>query len=68
MCKLVIGLLTKMCQLISGRVIPVNGQKPDFESMETIISAIKKMVIKDVVLYVESKKKELNKLTENANA
>lgn len=37
--------------------LPTKGQKPDFEIMETIISAIKKMVIKDVVLYVESKKK-----------
>lgn len=48
--------------------IPIKENKPDYETMETIISAIHKLVIKDVVLYVERKKKELNKLTENANA
>tara|TARA_R110001606_G_C15386033_1_gene650970 strand:- start:37 stop:1023 length:987 start_codon:yes stop_codon:yes gene_type:complete len=48
--------------------LPVKDGKPDYETMETIISAIHKLVIKDVVLYVEKKKKELNKLTENANA
>lgn len=48
--------------------LPSKGQKPDFEIMETIISAIQKLVIKDVVLYVKRKKKELNKLTEDANA
>ncbi len=36
--------------------------------MEQVISAIHKLVIKDVVLYVERKKEELNKMTENANA
>lgn len=48
--------------------IPVKKLKPDYETMETIISAIHKLIMKDVVLYVERKKKELNKLTENANA
>jgi hypothetical protein len=48
--------------------LPVKDGKPDYETMETVISAIHKLVIKDVVLYVERKKKELNKLTENANA
>jgi hypothetical protein len=48
--------------------IPVKKQEPDYEIMEIVISAIHKMVIKDVVLYVERKKKELNKLIENANA
>lgn len=48
--------------------LPVKDKKPDYETMETIISAIHKLVIKDVVLYVARKKKELNKLTENANA
>lgn len=48
--------------------LPVKDGKPDYEIMETVISAIHKLVIKDVVLYVERKKKELNKLTENANA
>jgi hypothetical protein len=38
--------------------LPVKDDKPDYETMETIISAIHKLVIKDVVLYVERKKKE----------
>ncbi len=49
-------------------MLPVKNGKPNYETMETIISAIHKLVIKDVVLYVERKKKELNKLTKNANA
>lgn len=48
--------------------LPVKDNKPDYEKMETVISAIHKLVIKDVVLYVERKKKELNKMTKNANA
>ncbi len=42
--------------------LPVKEHKPDFETMETVISAIHKLVIKDVVLYVERKKVETNKL------
>lgn len=48
--------------------LPIKNGKPDYEFMGNLTSAIKKLVIKDVVLYVERKKKELNKLTENANA
>jgi len=48
--------------------LPVKNNKPDYDIMETVISAIYKLVIKDVVLYVERKKEELNKITENANA
>ena len=48
--------------------LPVKDNKPDYETMETIISAIHKLVTKDLVLYVKRKKKELNKMTENANA
>lgn len=36
-------------------LLPVKGQHPDYEIMETIISAIHKLVIKDVVLYIERK-------------
>lgn len=46
--------------------LPVKDGKPDNGTMETVISAIHKLVIKDVVLYVERKKKELNRLTQNA--
>ena len=45
--------------------LPVKGQNPDYEAMETLMCAIHKLVIKDVVLYVERKtsksKKVLNK-------
>lgn len=47
--------------------LPIKKGKPDYELMGNLTSAIKKLVIKDVVLYVQRKKKELNKLTENAN-
>nr|WP_234034258.1 restriction endonuclease subunit S [Elizabethkingia sp. M8] len=35
--------------------LPVKNGKPDFETMETFISAIQKLVIKDVVLYADRK-------------
>lgn len=35
--------------------LPTNNNKPNYEIMETFISAIKKLVIKDVVLYVNKK-------------
>ena len=47
---------------ISGRKIqtdkvslPIKNDKPDYEIMSTLISAIQKLVIKDVVLYVDQK-------------
>lgn len=36
--------------------LPVKDGKPDYETMETIISVIHKLIIKDVVLYMEKKK------------
>ncbi|QKJ66528.1 restriction endonuclease subunit S [Deefgea piscis] len=35
--------------------LPTNGNKPDYATMEIFISAIQKLVIKDVVLHVDSK-------------
>ncbi len=35
--------------------LPVKNKKLDFSTMETLISAIQKLVIKDVVLYVDKK-------------
>jgi len=35
--------------------LPVKNNKPDYEFMEALISAIKKLVMKDVVLYAERK-------------
>jgi len=43
--------------------LPVKDNKPDYETMKTIISAIQKLVIKDVVLYVQKKKQELKLMT-----
>lgn len=40
--------------------LPIKNDKPDYETMNTLISAIKKMIIKDVVLYVENKKELIN--------
>ena len=48
--------------------LPVKNKKPDYKTMEILISAVQKEVIKDVVLYVDRKKEEKNKMTENANA
>jgi len=36
--------------------LPIKNKKPDYETMETIVSAIHKLVIKDVILYVDKKK------------
>lgn len=35
--------------------LPVKENKPDYEFMETLISAIQKLVVKDVVLYADRK-------------
>jgi hypothetical protein len=37
--------------------LPIKNGKPDFSTMETLISAIQKLVIKDVVLYADKKAK-----------
>ena len=42
--------------------LPTKNNKPDYETMETFIKAVEKLVIKDVVLYADSK----IKATENA--
>ena len=35
--------------------LPIKNQKPNYEIMETLISAIQKLVIKDVVLYMDKR-------------
>lgn len=35
--------------------LPVKDDKPDYQTMEILISAVKKLAIKDVVLYVDKK-------------
>lgn len=44
--------------------LPKKNGKPDYELMDTFVSAIKKIVIKDVVLYVQKKKQDLKKMTQ----
>ncbi|GIN62529.1 hypothetical protein J27TS8_25220 [Robertmurraya siralis] len=39
--------------------LPIKNNKPDYEFMETLISAIKKLVIKDTVVWVNKKAKQL---------
>jgi hypothetical protein len=39
--------------------LPTKNQKPNYKLMETLISAIQKLVIKDVVLHIDKKSKEL---------
>lgn len=38
--------------------LPIKNDNPDYKIMDTLISAIQKLVIKDVVLYVERKNNE----------
>lgn len=40
-------------------LLPTKNQNPDYNTMTTVISAIQKLVIKDVVLYVKSRYKEI---------
>ena len=35
--------------------LPIKNDQPDYAIMDTLISAIKKLVIKDVVLYTQAK-------------
>jgi hypothetical protein len=35
--------------------LPIKDKKPNYELMQTLISAIQKLVIKDVVLYTDNK-------------
>lgn len=35
--------------------IPIQNKKPDYKTMETLISAVQKLVIRDVVLYADRK-------------
>jgi len=41
--------------------LPVKNEQPDFTKMKTFISAVQKLVIKDVVLYANKKRKDLKK-------
>ena len=46
-------------------LLPVINNTPDFSSMETFISAIQKLVIKDVVLYADKKVENTKKAVSN---
>ena len=45
--------------------LPSKNGEPDYSSMETFISAIQKLVIKDVVLYADRKIGATKKLISN---
>lgn len=73
--KLKNKLLTVLVRDVDGLFLKSKLKLPitksgaiDYDIIETLVTAVQKLIIKDVVLYVERKKKELNKLTENANA
>lgn len=44
--------------------LPTQNNQPDYEKMETLISAIQKLVIKDVVLYADRKTETTKKVVE----
>ncbi len=48
-------------------VLPVKNGQPDYDKMETIISAIHKLVVKEVVLYADRKSKATRKGVSNNN-
>lgn len=45
--------------------LPIKDNSPDFELMETLISAVQKLVIKDVVLYADRKIEATKKIVNN---
>ena len=47
--------------------LPKKNGKPDYELMENLTSSLKKLAIKNVVLYVEKRKKELDLVLEDIN-
>lgn len=47
--------------------LPANNNKPDYNKIRILSTAIQKLVVKDLVLYVEKKKKELNSMTNNTD-
>ncbi len=48
-------------------MLPINNGQPDYKKMELIISAVQKLVIKDVVLYTDKKIKAAKEVTVNDN-
>lgn len=49
-------------------MLPVKNGVPDYISMSTLISAIRKLVIKDVVLYTNRKVSAAKKITKKKRA
>jgi hypothetical protein len=45
--------------------LPLQNNEPDYSTMETFISAIQKIVIKDVVLYADKKINATKNLVRN---
>lgn len=48
-------------------VLPVKNGEPDYDKMETIISAIHKLVVKEVVLYADRKSKAIIEVVSRNN-
>ncbi|NLK62043.1 MAG: restriction endonuclease, partial [Fusobacteria bacterium] len=46
-------------------MLPTDGKNPNYKTMDTLISAIKKLVIKDVVLYADRKIEATKKIIKN---
>lgn len=46
-------------------MLPTKDGKPDYDTMETLISAVQKLVIKDVVIYTDRKIEETKEITKN---
>jgi len=48
-------------------MLPSKDGTPDYDTMETLISAVRKLVIKDVVKYADKKTKAYHEVIENNN-
>ena len=48
-------------------MLPINNEQPDYEEMKIIISAIQKLVIKNVVLYTDKKMEAIREASSKDN-
>lgn len=46
-------------------MLPTKDGEPDFDSMATLISAVQKLVIKDVVIYADRKIEKIKEVTKS---
>ena len=45
--------------------LPTKDNTPDYDTMETLISAVQKLVIKDVVIYADRKIQKIKEVTKS---